>query len=84
MATQVKLISGSWLTATVKRHIIAVVDAKAPEYFGRRLKVGNISMMVESLGDSKYKVTQYDLHNSMISAGKYETSSEYIVQIVRK
>ena len=81
MKKQVKNIDGFRLTATVKRHLIAVIEENNPNYFGVRIKVGNIKMMVEKLENNQYKVTTYDSHLSMISAGKYETSSINIVEV---
>jgi len=82
--TIVKHVGGYGLSATAKRHLIAVIDANDESYFGRRIKVTNIKMMVEKLGKNKYKVTIYDSHRSMISAGNYETASENIVEVIKK
>ena len=84
MKTIVKHISGYGLTATLKKHLIAVVESENKEYFGKRLKVNNIKMMVEELGENKYKVIEFCSRPSMISSGKYETSFENIVEIIKR
>ena len=81
MKKQVKHIEGFGLTPTVKKHLLAVIEANNADYFGVRIKVTNIKMMVEKLENNQYKVTTFDSHLSMISAGKYETSSVNIVEV---
>ena len=80
-AKQVKTVSGSKLSATAKRHLLAGIEANKNEYFGVRIKVTNIKMLIEKLEDNNYKVTVFNNHLSMISNGTYETSSTTIVEV---
>lgn len=85
MKTTVKTINGSHgLTATLKRHLIAVVESGNKKYFGVRLKVNRTKMMVEELGESKYKVTEFVKQVDIIGGGFYETKLTNEVQLITK
>ena len=85
MKTTVKTINGSHgLTATLKRHLIAVVESGNKKYFGVRLKVNRTKMMVEELGENKYKVTEFVKQINLLAEGFYETELVNEVQLITK
>ena len=79
MKTTVKnLDKGTYgMTANMKKLLVEIVGLNDSKYFGRKLKVNRTEMLIESLGNNKYKVTEFTRY-------AYQTNPIYNVEISSK
>ena len=78
MKTSVKnLDKGTYgMTANMKKLLIEIVGLNDSKYFNNKMKVNRTVMMIEPLGDNKYKVTEYTT--------KYNPDLVYNAEVITK
>jgi hypothetical protein len=83
MKKQVRMIDKSdYLTASVKRAVLQVVNSNDPKFLNTRIKVGKLKLKIEKLDENKYRVTEYLKRISIIDGQDYETESKDIVEVL--
>lgn len=55
----VKEINGNYIPATLKKHLLAVIDTKETKWFNTRIRVNRKDLLITPLGDNTYSLKEF-------------------------
>lgn len=65
------------MTANLKKLLVKILEMNDPRCFNAKFKANRTSLMIEPIGDNKYRVTEYSLH-------RHNPDLVYNVEVVTK
>lgn len=77
---KVKEVNGNYIPATLKKHLLSVIDAKNPKFFGTRIKVNRKDLLITSLGDNTYELTEFTKRPGFW--GDYVDQSKWTLKVI--